>query len=170
LRVKIGVGCSAEARGRKLFWRATSGKSIDRTVLPRSGCCGDDLRHRHRPKCRGRYASPAALPAVRDQACPSASSTARRCRAPLYRRICKSPQGRRARDLPLDRDTASGHALPASMRSTYHEVRTNTPLHNGVFEGNRAWLVARMRGCLRSVIVGVGWWGCGSRRRFGPRA
>lgn len=37
----------------------------------------------------------------------------------------------------------------------------------GVFEVSRALLDVGRCGWLRSVIVGVGWWGCGSRRRCG---
>jgi hypothetical protein len=130
--VKIGVGCSAEARGRKLFLAC-------------------HVRAKHRPDgtaevrmlsslmiyatATGRSVEDVTLAQLRyrlceTQACPSASSTGRRCRAPLYRRICKSRQDAELGIFRWIEIRASGHALPGSMRSTYYEVRTNTPLHN----------------------------------------
>ena len=55
-------------------------------------------------------------------------------------------------------DLAGGREVSSSWAQVW-DIR--------VFEVSRALLDVGRCGWLRSVIVGVGWWGCGSRRRCG---
>jgi hypothetical protein len=65
--------------------------------------------------------------------------------------------------------------LPESLQETISKMDLTSAraagltvdVDKGVFEVSRALLDVGRCGWLRSVIVGVGWWGCGSRRRCG---